>query len=130
VRYLIDTHVLIWSQDDPGKLPSQVTTLILNPSNDRILSIASCWEVAIKVNLGKLKLSSPYRKWIDAARQSLVLTDLTITLDHLDNLLNLPPSKHKDPFDRILCAQAIGERTPIISHDPNLDAYGVTRIWN
>ena len=130
MRYLLDTHVLIWSQDEPEVLPAGVAALLLDPAHERMLSIVSCWEVGIKVSIGKLELSKPYRLWIETSVEELLLIELAITLNHIETLLTLPKSDHKDPFDRMLAAQALSEGVPIISNDTKLDAYGVTRIWN
>lgn len=129
MRYLLDTHVLIWSQDEPEQLPPGVAALLLDPTNERMISIVSSWEVGIKVGVRKLGLSKPYRKWIETAAEELLLVTLAITLDHIETLLSLPTSDHKDPFDRMLAAQALSEGIPIISNDAKLDAYGVIRIW-
>lgn len=67
MRLLLDSHTLIWAADDPGKLPALAKSLILDPSNERLISAATIWEMAIKVSLGKLPLSLPYRQWMEKA---------------------------------------------------------------
>lgn len=130
MRYLLDTHVLIWSQDEPEQLPDGVAALLLDPANERLLSVVSSWEVAIKVAIGKLTLSKPFRRWIETAADELLLVDLGISLTHLDALFALPASDHKDPFDRLLAAQALAEGVGIVSNDAKLDQFGVSRIWS
>lgn len=128
MRFLLDTQALIWSQDDTTRLPQAAVTALTNPVNVRLLSIASLWEIGIKVAVGKLQLSKPFRLWIQTAVSDLLLTEMPITLDHVDRQISLP-FHHRDPFDRVLVAQALVETLPIISNDPALDAYGITRIW-
>lgn len=130
MRYLLDTHVLIWSQDEPEKLPAGVAALLLDPANERILSVVSSWEIAIKMTIGKLTLSKPFRQWIETTVGELLLVELGISLNHLETLFALPASDHKDPFDRLLAAQALSEGVGIVSNDAKLDQFGVSRIWS
>lgn len=130
MRYLLDTHVLIWSQDEPEKLPAGVAALLLDPANERILSVVTSWEIAIKVSIGKLTLSKPFRQWIEKTLDELLLVELGISLNHLETLFTLPASDHKDPFDRLLAAQALSEDVEIVSNDAKLDQFGVSWIWS
>ena len=129
MRYLLDTHTLIWSQDDPAKLSATATATLINPSNDRLLSAATVWEIGIKVALKKLTLSKPFRPWVETAIHDLVLTELPIEFDHIERQMTLT-HHHRDPFDRMLAAQALVLRISVISNDAIFDAYGVNRIWN
>ena len=129
MRYLVDAHTLLWSQDDITRLPEPATTALTNPADDRLLSIATIWEIGIKVALGKLPLSKPFRTWMDTAISDLAMTPLPITLDHVEQLTQLP-FHHRDPFDRLIIAQAIVEDIPLISSDTQFDAYGIHRIWD
>jgi PIN domain nuclease of toxin-antitoxin system len=128
VRLLLDSHTLIWAADAPAKLSARAQGLIHDPANDRLLSAATLWEIAIKFSLGRLPLSLPYRQWMDKAIADLVLVVLPITLDHAERQAILP-WHHRDPFDRLLVAQAQVEGVPLVSADTTLDPYGVTRIW-
>lgn len=128
MRLLLDSHTLIWAVDDPAKLGAQAQGLIQDPSHDRLMSAATLWEIAIKFGLGKLPLSLPYRQWMDRAIDDLGLVILPITLDHAERQAGLP-WHHRDPFDRLLVAQAQVEGMPLVSADPALDAYGITRLW-
>jgi len=131
VTHLVDANALIWSQDKTGPLGTEAEDVLTDMANRLGVGIGTLWEIAIKVASGKLALSKPLRPWIDAAIQNLDLTILDVSLDHIERLSALPDvKKHKDPFDRILAAQALVEGVPIISIDTKLDAYGVTRIWN
>ena len=128
MRVLLDSHTLIWAADDPDKLSATALATIQDPANDRLLSAATIWEIAIKVGKGRLPLSLPYRPWMEKAIADLCLTLLPITLDYTERQSQLP-SSHGDPFDRLLAAQSLVDGIPIVSMDPALDAYGVTRIW-
>lgn len=128
MKLLLDAHTLLWAADDPSKLSARVQGLIQDPAHDRLMSAATLWEITNKVSLGKLPLSLPYRQWVDRAMTDLVLDVLPITLDHAERQASLP-WHHRDPFDRLLVAQAQVEGVPLVSADPVLDAYGITRLW-
>lgn len=128
MRLLLDTHTLIWSADDPSKVSPVATASLLDPSNQLFLSAATIWELAIKFGQGKITLSMPYRDWMLKAINDLGLRILPITVAYADHQSTLPPH-HKDPFDRLLIAQAIVERIPVVGTDLIFDAYGVQRIW-
>jgi PIN domain nuclease of toxin-antitoxin system len=120
---------LIWSADDPAKVPVTAMTAMQNPANELLVSVVSAWEIAIKVGNGKLPLSLPYRTWIDKAIADLGLKMLSITLDHAERQVGLP-FHHRDPFDRLLAAQALVESLMLVGRDAIFEAYGVTRIWD
>jgi PIN domain nuclease of toxin-antitoxin system len=128
VRLLLDSHVLIWYVDQDHLLTPSAHTAIDDPGNDVVVSAATIWEIAIKVGIGKLTLSGPYRTWINQSLADLGAIVLPITVDYADAQANLPPH-HGDPFDRLLVAQALVESIPLVSADPQLDTYGVTRFW-
>jgi len=128
MRHLIDSQSLIWYVDQDQLLSPAAHAATSDRTNDLLLSAATVWEVGIKVGLGKLTLSQPYRQWMNQAIADLGLTILPITVEYADVQGGLP-RHHGDPFDRLIVARAIVEGIPIISSDPQLDAYGVTRIW-
>jgi PIN domain nuclease of toxin-antitoxin system len=128
VRLLLDSHTLIWAADDPAQLTAVAQGLLQDPAHDRLLSAASLWEIAIKFSLGRLPLSMPYRQWMDKAIADLGLVILPISLDHAEQQAGLP-WHHRDPFDRLLVAQAKVEGVPLVSADAALDAYGISRLW-
>jgi len=101
---------------------------ISDPTNDLLLSAGSIWEIGIKVGLGKLILTEPFKPWMNQAISDLDVTVVPLTVEYVDVQSNLP-RHHGDPFDRLIVAQAIVEQASIISPDVNLDAYGITRIW-
>jgi PIN domain nuclease of toxin-antitoxin system len=125
---ILDAHTLIWAVDDPSKLGSQAVTALQAPGNDLLLSAGTIWEVAIKVGLGKLALSMPYRQWMAQAISDLGATVLPVTVEYADVQAGLP-KHHGDPFDRLLVAQARVENVPLVSSDAVFDQYGINRIW-
>ena len=91
-------------------------------------SAATVWELSIKVSLARLALSLPYRQWMSQAIADLGLTVLPITVEYADTQASLP-RHHGDPFDRLIIAQALVEKVPVVGRDAVFDAYGVTRLW-
>ena len=128
MRLLLDTHTFLsFILDDP-QLSATAKSLIEDPANEIEVSPASYWEIAIKIKLGKYALPQPYQQFIET---QLVANDcriLPIEPRHTA-LLTTMQLHHKDPFDRLLVAQALIENIPIIGVDSQLDAYGVQRLW-
>lgn len=122
MRILIDTHILIWHLEDDQRLSSYHGYLIEDPVNSVFVSIASFWEIAIKLSLGKLSLSRPLDDVIRATRNSTSII-LPIEPEHTLQVARLP-HLHKDPFDRMLVAQALTENISLISTDQILSDYG------
>ncbi len=129
MRLLIDTHAVIWAVDDPAKLSSPAAKAIEDPSNELLVSAGTIWEVSIKVGLGKLSLSMPFRQWMEKAIADLGLALLPINVEYAGVQAALP-RHHGDPFDRLLAAQAKVEDVSLVSADGVFDLYGVKRIWN
>jgi PIN domain nuclease of toxin-antitoxin system len=128
MKFLLDTHAFLWFIMGSANLSGNARTLIEDPANERLLSVASLWEVAIKASLGKLTLSGPF---VDLIPSQLTLNGidlLNIKVDHLSRLTTLP-FHHRDPFDRLIAAQALVENLPVVGIDAALDSYGVTRRW-
>jgi PIN domain nuclease of toxin-antitoxin system len=125
---LLDTHTLFWAVDDPSRISATALAALADPANDRLLSAATIWELAIKVGQGKIGLSMPYRPWMEKAITDLKLTILPVTVEYADRQVTLPPH-HKDPFDRLMIAQALVEGIPVVGADAAFDPYGVSRIW-
>lgn len=128
MRILLDTHTLIWAVDEVRKLSPTATAELTNPANELIVSAATVWEIAIKVSVRKLSISLPFPDWMTKAFADLPATLLPISVEHSDKIISLP-FHHRDPFDRLLVAQAIVENMPLLSSDPSLDAYPIRRIW-
>jgi PIN domain nuclease of toxin-antitoxin system len=114
--------------DQDQLLSAKAHAALDDPSNDLLLSAATIWEIAIKVALGKLTISMPYRKWMSQAMTDLGVSVLPVTVDYADVQTCLP-FHHRDPFDRLLVAQAQVERIPLVSRDPIFDQYEVVRLW-
>jgi PIN domain nuclease of toxin-antitoxin system len=128
MQVLLDTHTLIWFFQGNENFSEKMRLLIEDENNEKLISIVSVWEMSIKQSIGKLKFSLPIKTFIE---QKLALNDfklLNINLDHIDVITTLP-LQHRDPFDRILIAQAMVEKIPIISVDTVFDAYSITRLW-
>jgi PIN domain nuclease of toxin-antitoxin system len=125
---LLDTHAFLWfCQDDPS-LSASAKTLIEDPGNRKLVSVASCWEIAIKAGLGKLVLGEPSGAYIPNALSRTGFDLLAISLTHATAVESLP-QHHKDPFDRLLICQAQAEGIPLVSADRHFDACGITRLW-
>jgi PIN domain nuclease of toxin-antitoxin system len=128
VRHLLDTHTLLWYTLDDPQLSGAAKALILDPANEILISPASYWEIAIKVSIRKLTLHRPYEDFIDVCLNQYGFTILPVEPKHTAAVISLP-FHHKDPFDRLLIAQALVEGIPIISGDPVLDSYVIQRLW-
>jgi PIN domain nuclease of toxin-antitoxin system len=128
MRLLLDTQALIWYVDQDHLLSRPAHAAITDPQNDLLVSAASIWEIAIKIGIGKLRLSLPFKPWITKAISDLGLSTLPITIDFADAQASLP-LHHGDPFDRLIIAQSLVEAVSIVSNDVQFDAYGVTRVW-
>lgn len=124
----LDTHTFIWWATEPEKLSSQALTYCEDSSNILMLSLASVWEMQIKLQLGKLKLDDPLRTFIGYQQQADDLRILPITIEHV-YALDALPFHHKDPFDRIIIAQANVEELFIVTKDEIFSAYPVQIIW-
>ncbi len=128
MRLLLDTHSILWYAFGSSKLSSLAKRLIDDQANDNSLSIASPWEVGIKVSSGKLELAKPVEAFFADQIRLLSLQLLPIKLAHIARVSSLP-FHHRDPFDRMLVAQSLTENIPIVSADAALDAYGIVRHW-
>jgi len=130
MRLLVDTHALLWYLAGARQLSTAARGYLDDRQNHRYVSMASLWEIAIKVSLGKLQLLEPYETLIPRMLQANDLAVLDISLAHVIEVAGLPfPSKHRDPFDRVIAAQARIESLPLLSVDQVFDDYGVRRIW-
>ncbi|MDJ0728364.1 MAG: type II toxin-antitoxin system VapC family toxin [Crocosphaera sp.] len=127
MQYLLDTHTFLWFVNDSDEIPEQLFNL-LESDVDLLLSVASLWEIAIKVNIGKLTLPKLYTNFISEQIKLNDIEILPISLDHL-NLISTLPLYHRDPFDRLIIAQSLVENLTIISKDSAFDAYAITKLW-
>jgi PIN domain nuclease of toxin-antitoxin system len=127
VRLLLDTHSFLWFIEGSPRLSATARALIEPTTNDVVLSVASGWEIAIKVSSGKLNLGEPFATLIPRQLQTNMIQLLPISFSHLAAVATLP-FHHRDPFDRMLIAQAQVEQMPIVSADAAFDAYGIRRL--
>jgi PIN domain nuclease of toxin-antitoxin system len=125
---LLDTHTVLWHLAGNSALSPTAKSLILDANNKAWISFVSIWELAIKTSSGKLYLNDPLDVYVQKSILPSKLTFLEITLESLYKVADLP-YHHRDPFDRLLVAQAITENLAIVSGDAVLDAYGINRIW-
>jgi PIN domain nuclease of toxin-antitoxin system len=128
MNILLDTHTLLWYLEDSKNLSSKAAEIIEDPSNTLRVSIASLWEISIKLGLGKLSLQNSFSE-LEEVLQQLKIEVLPITFSDTECYLNLP-LHHRDPFDRILVAQAINHSLVLVSRDVAFDAYDLQRLWS
>jgi PIN domain nuclease of toxin-antitoxin system len=128
VRYLLDTHTFLWLATDDSQLTPAVRAVFIDSDQECFLSAASVWEMAIKSSLSKLVLATSLEHLVRGGlERGIRLLDVTCSHAYLVERL---PFHHRDPFDRILVAQAMHEGMHVVSRDRQLDAYAVTRIWS
>jgi PIN domain nuclease of toxin-antitoxin system len=128
MNYLLDTHTFLWFINDDTSLSSTAKALIEVPENTIYLSVASIWEMAIKVSLDKLEMPSPFPDFIDEQLDENTIVLLNIRTVHTGIVATLP-FHHRDPFDRLIIAQSKVEDIPIIGKDAIFDDYGIKRLW-
>ena len=128
MKLLLDTHAFIWWDSEPDRLPSIVREHCLNRANMVLLSVASVWEIQIKRQLGKLNLRIPLPEILSGQQETNGLLILPITLAHVLELDSLA-AHHKDPFDRLLIAQARAEDAILVSGDSVFSSYDVRLLW-
>ena len=127
MRLLLDTHAFIWFVDNDKKLPNNAKIQIENPNNTIFISIASLWEIAIKISLEKLDVSVSIEEMVNLIYENgfeilLILPENIIMISSLD-------FHHRDPFDRIIITQGLHEQIKIVGKDRVFDKYGIKRIW-
>jgi len=128
MKLLLDTHVFIWWDSDPAKLSKKALALCSDPGNTLLLSVASAWEMQIKMQLGKMKLAFPLQDIIREQQKDNGLQIIPVELAHVLALQSLP-AHHKDPFDRLLIAQARAESAVLVSKDKAFSKYQIDLVW-
>jgi len=128
MRLLLDTHAFIWADAEPEKLSAAAKAGCEDPANELNLSVASAWELQLKIMLGKLSLRKPLRSVIEDWVQQNTMMNLPIQLAHIVRLDTLS-DHHKDPFDRLLIAQASAEGLTMATHDPAFALYNIPILW-
>ena len=128
MRLLIDTHAFLWYLLDDARLGATPKSLISDPDTDVEVSPATLWEIAIKVSLNKYSLPEPLGEFLEREIAANQFRILAIAPRHVAPLASLP-FYHRDPFDRLIIAQAIVEDIPVVSRDTSFDDYPVRRLW-
>lgn len=128
MKVLLDTHTLLWAALKSTGLPDRVKAIIANDSNAILISAASAWEIAAKVRLGKLAMAETLEKNFLQLTENAGYILLPIEVDDALRAGRLD-GDHRDPFDRMIAAQAIARDIPVLSNDTRLDAFGVRRLW-
>ena len=129
MSYLLDTHTLIWWATEPYRIPERTTAILRDPQNELYFSAASSWEVQIKIGIGKISFSQPWEIIVERETEKNSLIILPVTLEHTFILAKLP-SLHKDPFDRMLIAQALTNNLTIVTNDRFIRSYpDVETVW-
>ena len=128
MRVLVDTHVFLWWVEGDRALPVKARAALADRDNECLISLVSVWELAIKASLGKLKLALPVQRYVVEHVAANGFRMLDIQLAHVGRVESLA-AHHGDPFDRLLIAQALEERIPVVTADPVFRSYGVKRIW-
>ncbi|TYQ28691.1 type II toxin-antitoxin system VapC family toxin [Pseudanabaena sp. UWO311] len=128
MKLLLDTHAFLWFIEGNQNLSLTAKNAIESPTNQRYLSIASLWEIAIKVSIGKLEIGMTLTELVNREVYGNAIEMLEIQSHHLDTLAGLP-FHHKDPFDRLILSQGLTEKMPIVTKDGLFANYPVTLIW-
>ncbi|MFI3157054.1 MAG: type II toxin-antitoxin system VapC family toxin [Methylococcaceae bacterium] len=128
MKILLDTCAFIWLVTDDPKLSELAKEIFLDTDNELLLSAVTGFEIAVKYSLGKLHLTEPPKEFIANRMQANALTELPVSMAHALTLQDLP-LYHKDPFDRLLVAQAMVNQIPLLSADQQLSAYAIDRLW-
>lgn len=128
MRYLLDTHTFLWALTDAPQLSPSARRCYLDAENELVLSVVCVWEMAIKASLGKLTIEEDLAGFLRRELRAQGIGLQAIELEHVLAVRTLP-LHHRDPFDRLLIAQALALGLPILGCDAAFDAYGVRRVW-
>lgn len=128
MKLLLDTHVFVWLADGNRKIGSHVMRRLEDPRNERFLSHTSVWELAIKIGLGQQRIGIPLDDYLRRGLEAGIISLLPISYEHVLAVANLAQF-HRDPFDRMLIAQAMHEGMTIVTADDAFDDYPVKRLW-
>jgi PIN domain nuclease of toxin-antitoxin system len=128
VKLLLDTHAFLWWVEGTPAVGRRARAAVSTPENEVLVSMASCWELAIKLSLGKLRLAEGLDRFIPEQLRLNGFALLDIQLSHVSRVAELP-FRHRDPFDRLLVAQALEDDLTIVSADRVFRKYGVAVLW-
>jgi PIN domain nuclease of toxin-antitoxin system len=128
MRLLLDTHAFLWWVADAAELSSRARAAVASADNECFVSAASCWEMAIKVSIGKLELDGTVERFVPHHLSVNGFQELPVEIRHAARMARLP-FHHRDPFDRLLAGQALEEDLAIVTADPIFRRYGLKVIW-
>lgn len=128
MKVLLDTHVLLWVLTDEDRLSAEARRVCLDTKNKPMVSAASFWELAIKSSIGKIRLKENWCLAFKAELEENAIDWLSITPEHCHRVEHLP-FIHRDPFDRMIVAQAMAEKMALVTFDSHLEKYGIDCIW-
>jgi len=128
MNLLLDTHAFLWFIDGNARLSPQARELIEDQKNAKLVSVASLWEMGIKISLGRLHLTQPFEELIPAQMRINGFGLLPLRIPHIAKVVSLP-FHHRDPFDRLIVGQCMAEDLSLVSVDPAFDKYSVRRLW-
>jgi PIN domain nuclease of toxin-antitoxin system len=128
VRVLVDTHAFLWALLKDPRLSAGAQQILTEESSELVFSLASLWEISIKIRLGKLRAIGSSVAYVRDEMKEYGMELLPIRFEHILQLEMLP-QHHGDPFDRLLIAQAATEGIPILTHDPRFSVYGIELLW-
>lgn len=128
MKLLLDTHTFLWFIGGNTNLSNTARNAIEDTSNQRFISIATLWEISIKVSIGKLKIGFAFTELVEQEVYGNAIEILEISSEHLDELVKLP-FHHKDPFDRLIIAQSLVEDATLISKDAAFQSYPIKLLW-
>jgi PIN domain nuclease of toxin-antitoxin system len=128
MKFLLDTHALIWWRTDSDQLTDVAASALADPEAEVWVSAASAWEIATKFRLGRLPMAGPLLDGFTRGLEALRFRPLAVTMEH-GLRAGLMLGEHKDPFDRMLVAQALEENLTLVSNETAFDKFGVTRLW-
>ena len=128
MKLLLDTHTFLWLVTEAEPVPPRALGAYHDRRNEVLLSVVSAWEIQIKLQIGKLKLEDPLDVVIATEQQRHNVRILPVALQHVFELGKLP-LHHRDPFDRLIVAQAIAEQAKLVTADPELSKYPVEILW-
>ncbi|MEW5762516.1 MAG: type II toxin-antitoxin system VapC family toxin [Bacillota bacterium] len=128
MRVLLDTHVFLWWITDDERLSPRAREVMVEGRNTLVLSAASGWEMAVKAQLGRLSVAGDFASFLSEQLALNGIDTLPVTMAHALHVFELP-AHHRDPFDRLLVAQALLEGMPIVTADPEIARYPVEVIW-
>lgn len=128
MKILLDTHTFLWWNEASPRLSKKALVLLSDPANTLLLSVVSAWELVLKTQTGKMRLSESPSVYVPTRMAHYAMEPLPVTLAHALACESLP-LHHRDPFDRLLIAQATIEGVPIVTADPEFRRYSIKVLW-